>query len=137
MPKKKKQEPVISEIQEIELVEKIESNQETISKLFHVSIIGLSSFMILVFVFLFTTRTSDRISFETKSLKGDIENVHTVQLNIMEQIDSIGSKLDRNKVVSQELSTNLQELDKKMDKNYKKVNYVSETLDTLVMFIKK
>jgi hypothetical protein len=93
--------------------------------------------MILVFVFLFTTRTSDRISFETKSLKGDIENVHTVQLNIMEQIDSIGSKLDRNKVVSQELSTNLQELDKKMDKNYKKVNYVSETLDTLVMFIKK
>jgi hypothetical protein len=122
MPKKKKQEPIISEMQEIELVEKIESNQETISKLFHVSIIGLSSFMILVFVFLFTTRTSDRISFETKSLKGDIENVHTVQLNIMEQIDSIGSKLDRNKVVSQELSTNLQELDKKMDKNYKKVN---------------
>jgi len=137
MPKKKKQEPIISEIQEIELVEKIESNQETISKLFHVSIIGLSSFMILIFVFLFTTRTNDRISFETKSLKSDIENVHTVQLNIMEQIDSIGSKLDRNKVVSQELSTNLQELDKKMDKNYKKVNYVSETLDTLVMFIKK
>jgi hypothetical protein len=137
MPKKKKQEPVISEIQEIELVEKIESNQETISKLFHVSIIGLSSFMILIFVFLFTTRTNNRISSETKSLKSDIENVHTVQLNIMEQIDSIGSKLDRNKVVSQELSTNLQELDKKMDKNYKKVNYVSETLDTLVMFIKK
>ena len=137
MPKKKKQEPIISEMQEIELVEKIESNQETISKLFHVSIIGLSSFMILIFVFLFTTRTNDRISFETKSLKSDIENVHTVQLNIMEQIDSIGIKLDRNKVVSQELSTNLQELDKKMDKNYKKVNYVSETLDTLVMFIKK
>jgi hypothetical protein len=137
MPKKKKQEPIISEIQEIELVEKIESNQETISRLFHASIIGLSSFMILIFVFLFTTRTNDRISFETKTLKSDIENVHTVQLNIMEQIDSIGDKLDRNKVVSQELSTNLQELDKKMDKNYKKVNYVSETLDTLVMFIKK
>jgi hypothetical protein len=46
MPKKKKQELELSDYKEQELKEKIESNQEVITKSFHISILALASFMI-------------------------------------------------------------------------------------------
>jgi peptidoglycan hydrolase CwlO-like protein len=137
MPRKKKQETEESPINEVELLEKIESNKETITKLFHASIIGLSSFMILIFVFLFNSETSDKLSSEIQSVKNEVDNIQTIQLNIMYQMDSIENKIERSMTESRELSSDLQQIDNKLSKNYKKVNYVSETLDTLVMFIKK
>jgi hypothetical protein len=58
-------------------------------------------------------------------------------MNILEKVDSLSQKIDDEKIVSQKLSNGLEVLDKKLEKNYNKVNYVSETLDTLVVFVKK
>ncbi len=137
MPKKKKQELELSDYKEQELKEKIESNQEVITKSFHISILALASFMLLIFIYLLNSKTKNLITSESKLIKNEIDNVHTVQMNILEKVDSLSQKIDDEKIVSQKLSNGLEVLDKKLEKNYNKVNYVSETLDTLVVFVKK
>jgi hypothetical protein len=137
MPKKKKQELELSDYKEQELKEKIESNQEVITKSFHISILALASFMLLIFIYLLNSKTKNLITSESKLIKNEIDNVHTVQLNILEKVDSLSQKIDDEKIASQKLSNGLEVLDEKLEKNYNKVNYVSETLDTLVVFVKK
>ncbi len=137
MPKKKKQELELSDYKEQELKEKVESNQEVITKSFHISILALASFMLLIFIYLLNSKTKNLITSESKLIKNEIDNVHTVQMNILEKVDSLSQKIDDEKIVSQKLSNGLEVLDKKLEKNYNKVNYVSETLDTLVVFVKK
>jgi len=137
MPKKKKQELELSDYKEQELKEKIESNQEVITKSFHISILALASFMLLIFIYLLNSKIKNLITSESKLIKNEIDNVHTVQMNILEKVDSLSQKIDDEKIVSQKLSNGLEVLDKKLEKNYNKVNYVSETLDTLVVFVKK
>jgi len=137
MPKKKKQELELSDYKEQELKEKIESNQEVITKSFHISILALTSFMLLIFIYLLNSKTKNLITSESKLIKNEIDNVHTAQMNLLEKVDSLSQKIDDEKIVSQKLSNGLEVLDKKLEKNYNKVNYVSETLDTLVVFVKK
>jgi hypothetical protein len=137
MPKKKKQELELSDYKEQKLKEKIESNQEVITKSFHISILALASFMLLIFIYLLNSKTKNLITSESKLIKNEIDNVHTVQMNILEKVDSLSQKIDDEKIASQKLSNGLEVLDEKLEKNYNKVNYVSETLDTLVVFVKK